>query len=169
MDPTARAIIDRYRLQPIPGEGGWFTQTWRSDTVLPRGALTAYDTDKPAGTAILALFCDEPEGYSALHRLPTTEVWNFCAGDPFMLLLLGEGAAAQVSLGPDITGRDRPQVIVPAHTWMGGRIAPGGRFSLLGCTLAPGFTEDDVEMGDRAELTATYPGYAAEIASLTRS
>ena len=157
-------------MQPIAGEGGWFTQTWRSDTILPRGSLPGYDTDKPAGTAILSLFCDDPEGFSALHRLPTSEIWHFCAGDPFTLLLLHrDGTSEQVSLGPDLAGGHHPQVVVPARTWMGGRIADHGRFALLGCTMAPGFTDDDVEMGACAALTAEYPERAADIASLTRS
>jgi uncharacterized protein len=158
--PDAKTLITRLGMAPIPGEGGWFRETWRSP---------GPPADKPVGTAILALFCDGPEGFSALHRLATTEIWHFCGGDPFVLLLLhADGSSEQVVLGPDVTGGDQVQVPVPAGTWMGGHLAAGGRFALIGCTMAPGFTEDDFETGRLGDLTAAYPDRADQIARLIR-
>jgi predicted cupin superfamily sugar epimerase len=51
---------------------------------------------------------------------------------------------------------------------MGGRVAAGGRWSLFGCTMAPGFTYGDYEHGDAADLTARYPAEAARIMALCR-
>jgi uncharacterized protein len=158
--PDAKALIARFGMTPIPEEGGWFCETWRSS-----GRLVG----KPVGTAILALFCDGPEGFSAVHRLATTEIWHFCGGDPFELLLLhADGSSDRVLLGPDVIGGDQVQVPVPAGTWMGGRLAAGGRFTLIGCTMAPGFTPEDFEAGDIDYLTAAYPDRAAEISRLVR-
>jgi uncharacterized protein len=160
--PDARALISRLGMAPIPGEGGWYCETWRS-------TLPGYGADKPAGTAILALFCEGPDGFSALHRLPTTELWHFCAGDPFVLLLLGaDGSDEELVLGPDLDTGQQVQVPVPPATWMGGRVVTGGRYSLVGCTMAPGFTADDFELGDRDDLVAAYPGRVDEISRLTR-
>jgi uncharacterized protein len=156
-------------MAPIPDEGGWFCQTWRSPDTVPGGTLPRYRADKPAGTAILALFCEGPDGFSALHRLPTTEVWHFCGGDAFVLLLLGaEGSSAEVVPGPDGAEGHQVQVPVPPGTWMGGHMVTGGRYSLLGCTIAPGFTADDLEVGRRDELIAAYPDRADKISRLTR-
>jgi predicted cupin superfamily sugar epimerase len=174
MDPDAQALIARFHMVPIPREGGWFCETWRSPITLPAGSLPGYQVDKPAGTAILALFCaDRADGFSALHRLATTEVWHFCGGDPFRLLLVpAAGEVADVVLGPNMTAGDEVQIAVPPGTWMGGQVAPQGRFSLLGCTMAPGFTPEDYEAGrleDQAALTAAYPDREAEIARLIRA
>jgi len=51
--------------------------------------------------------------------------------------------------------------------WQGTRLAPGGRFALLGCTVSPGFDFADYEHGVRAELQRAYPQAAAEIEALT--
>jgi predicted cupin superfamily sugar epimerase len=57
---------------------------------------------------------------------------------------------------------------VPGGTWQGSRLAPGGKFALLGTTMAPGFDPQDFEPGNRQKLSALYPNYAALIALLTR-
>jgi len=170
MHSDARACIDRLRLQPIPGEGGWFRETWRSPGVVRGGMLAGLPEDRPAGTAILALFCDDPAGFSALHRLPIPEVWHFCGGDPLRLLLLhADAAPEQVLLGADLVRAQVSQVVVPAGTWMGARLVENGRFALVGCTMAPGFVEGDCELGRRSTLMDTYPEQRAEIARLTRA
>jgi predicted cupin superfamily sugar epimerase len=156
MDPEAAQLVARLGLEPLPVEGGWFRQTWRSATVDAAG--------RPAGTAIIALYTTDDEGFSALHRLATPEVWHFYGGDPFGLLLLHpDGSSEDVLLGTETV-----QAIVPAGTWMGGRVADGGRFSLTGATMAPGFTAAEFEAGDREALVAAYPSRAFEIARLTR-
>jgi predicted cupin superfamily sugar epimerase len=168
--PEAGRLISRLGMVPIPVEGGWYRQTWRSPTVLPAGSVPGYGVAKPAGSAILALFCDAPAGFSAMHRLPTTEVWHFCGGDPFVLLLLRpDGSSEEVVLGPDIAEGNEVQVAVAPGTWMGGEVVAGGRFALVGCTMAPGFTSEDFEAGERAGLVAAYPGRAEQITRLTRS
>jgi predicted cupin superfamily sugar epimerase len=164
MHPEARALIDRLRLQPIPGEGGWFRETWRSPLTLAGGAVAGVDSDRPAGTAILALFCQDPRGFSALHRLPIDEVWHFYGGDPLHHVVLhDDGAAVHLNLGDD-----EVQTVVPAGRWMGGRVVDGGRYALIGCTMAPGFVDSDCELASRDELMARYPDEADEIIRLTR-
>jgi predicted cupin superfamily sugar epimerase len=167
--PDAKALIERLGMIPIPVEGGWYRQTWRSPEILPGGSVVGLAADAPVGTAILALFCDDPWGFSALHRLAATEVWHFCGGDPFHLLLLhGDGRSEDVVLGPDLATGHEVQQVVASGTWMGGAVAPGGRLSLLGCTMAPGFTDEGLECGERAALIAAFPDRAADITRLTR-
>jgi uncharacterized protein len=52
--------------------------------------------------------------------------------------------------------------------WQGSRLAPGGRWALMGTTMAPGYTDSDYMGGERAELQGRFPQFAAEIAHLTR-
>ncbi|WP_055494516.1 cupin domain-containing protein [Streptomyces sp. TP-A0356] len=158
---TPEDLVAHYGMEPIPREGGRFRQTWEG-AERPDG--------RPEGTAIVALLTAAPDDYSALHRLPSDEVWHFYLGDPLELLLLApDGAARTVVLGPDLLGGQHVQFTVPAGTWMGGRVAEGGSWTLFGCTMAPGFTYGAYEHGDAAELTARYPAEAARIAGLCRS
>ena len=169
MHPDARAVLTHLAMQPIPGEGGWFSETWRSTLRVAGGTFAGLALDRPAGTAILALFCEDPAGFSAFHRLPVDEVWHFTSGDPFVLFLLyPDGRREEVVLGPNVLAGHAAQVVAPAGVWMGGELAAGGRFALIACTMAPGFIPHDVELGQRDELLRTHPGGAASIIRLTR-
>ncbi|MFF1447489.1 cupin domain-containing protein [Streptomyces sp. NPDC058274] len=157
---TPEDLVAHYGLEPIPQEGGLFRQTWAG----PERA-----DGRPEGTAIVALLTSAPGDFSALHRLPTDEVWHFYLGDPLdMLLLAPDGTARTVVLGPDVLGGQHPQYTVPAGTWMGARVAGDGSWAFFGCTMAPGFTYEGYEHGDRAELTARYPAEEARITALSR-
>jgi uncharacterized protein len=167
---TAEAIVEALRLQPLPEEGGLFRQTWLSSDRLPQQALPArYRSEKAFGSAIYYLLTDEPDSFSALHRLPTDEVYHFYLGDPVeMLLLHPDGTGRQLVLGPQILEGQYVQLVVPRGVWQGSRLRPGGRFALLGTTMAPAFSPEDYEGGRRAQLQAAYPDEAGLIASLTR-
>jgi predicted cupin superfamily sugar epimerase len=167
---TAKMLIDLLALQPLAGEGGYFRQTWVAGDTIPASGLPArYGRAKPAGTAIYYLVTDADDGFSALHRLPTDEVYHFYLGDPVeQLLLHPDGRSERVILGSDLVDRQRVQHVAPAGSWQGTRLVPGGRVALLGTTMAPGFDPMDFEPGDRAALTRTFPAEAALIAELTR-
>jgi len=170
MHPDARALIARFGMAPIPVEGGWYVQTWASPTVLPPGTMPGYDGPKPTGTAILGLLTDDPDGFSAFHRLPTAEIWHFCAGDPIELVLLDpSGDGRLLVLGPDVLGSHHPQVVVGPRVWMAARVEAGGSYSLFATTMAPGFTASDFEAGSRRELALAYPQWAETVAALTRA
>lgn len=55
----------------------------------------------------------------------------------------------------------------PRGMWMGARLARGGAYALLGCTVCPGFEFTDYEDGERVALTLAYPEFANEIKLLT--
>ncbi|MFE5186560.1 cupin domain-containing protein [Streptomyces sp. NPDC056628] len=155
---TPEELVAHYRLEPIPREGGLFRRTWAGPE-RPDG--------RPQGTAIVALLT--ADDYSALHRLPSDEVWHFYLGDPLeMLLLAPDGTSRTAVLGHGVARGQHLQLTVPAGTWMGARVAAEGSWAFFGCTMAPGFTYADYEHGDLADLTARYPHEAARIAELCR-
>ncbi len=159
-DRLPEALIDFYGMAPLPREGGRFRRTWAG----PERA-----DGRPEGSAIVMLLTAEPGDFSALHRLPTDEIWHFYRGDPLALFLLPEdGGARTVILGPDVLGGQHVQFTVPAGTWMAAEVADGGSWTLFGCTMAPGFTFEDYEHGDAADLAARFPREAARIAALSR-
>lgn len=167
---TAEQLIAHLKLEPLPVEGGYFRQTYRSEETIPRGALPMrYPTDRTMGTAIYYLLTADPDSFSALHRLPTDEIYHFYLGDPVeMLLLHPEGRGEQIVLGPDVFGGQRVQFVAPRGVWQGSRLIPGGRFALLGTTMAPGFDESDYTGGECEELVRSYPEQAELIRQLTR-
>lgn len=167
---TAKELIEHLKLEPLPVEGGYFRQTYRSNESLARSALPGrYPSERVFGTAIYYLLSDEPDCFSALHRLPTEEIYHFYLGDPVELLLLhADGQSEHIVLGPEIFGGQQVQFVVPRGVWQGSRLIPGGRWGLLGTTMAPGYDPSDFEGGDRETLLQRYPQEAELIRALTR-
>jgi predicted cupin superfamily sugar epimerase len=151
-------VIELLGLAPLPVEGGWFRQIWRSPP----------DAEQPAGTAIIAVLTDDEDGFSQFHRLHSDELWHFYGGDPIELVLLEPGGTSQhVELGADLAAGQRPVHVVVAGVWMAARTT--GRWSLFGTTMAPGFTSDAYEGGRIEDLLAGWPGERDAILALTRA
>ncbi len=167
---TIESITKHFALEALPVEGGIFTQTYKSAEVIPHAALPArYKGDKPLGTAILFLFTPDADSFSAMHRLPTDEIYHFYLGDPIELLLLyPDGRSEWVLLGQDILHGQHVQYVVPHGTWMGSRMRADGQFALMGTTMSPGFTHHDFDGAIREHLIAQYPHAANWITQLTR-
>lgn len=160
---TAQELIERLELQPLPLEGGHYRETYRSSLRWVAGSSQA----KAVSTAIYYLLT--PETFSALHRLPTDEIFHFYLGDPVqMLQLMPDGTARTLLVGSDVLSGQSPQVVVPAGVWQGSRLLPGGAFALMGTTMAPGFDFKDYEAGT-ADLARRFPAYGNLIEKLLTS
>jgi predicted cupin superfamily sugar epimerase len=158
--PSADDIIRFLQLEPLPCEGGWYRETYRSPRPFPGIA-------RSAGTAIYYLLT--PDTFSALHRLPTDEIFHFYLGDPVEMLQLGpnpEDGGKIVTLGPDILTGHQVQTVVLAGVWQGSLLRAGGAFALLGTTMTPGFDFADYEAADRDALSAAFPAFTERIARL---
>jgi uncharacterized protein len=134
-DEAPDALIERLGLRPHP-EGGWFAETWREPTASP--------TERPASTAIYYLL--RRGEASHWHRVDATETWHFYAGDPLELRLAARDDASpeRQVLGADVASGQRPQVVVPKGWWQAAR--PLGEWTLVGCTVAPGFDFSGFEL-----------------------
>lgn len=168
MNARAAQIIETLGLQPLPMEGGYYVETYRSDEMIPRAVLPErYPADRCCSTLIYFLLT--PDVFSAMHRVKSDEVFHFYMGDPVeMLMIRPDGAHEVIAIGTNLDAGERPQVVVTQGVWQGCRLRPGGEFALMGCTVAPGFEFDDYEHGKRAELIDSYPECADMIALLTR-
>jgi predicted cupin superfamily sugar epimerase len=95
-------------------------------------------------------------------------VFHFYLGDPVRMLQLGPGNEGhEIVLGQDVAAGQQLQVLAPRDVWQGSILEPGGRFALLGCTVAPGFDYVDYEHGQRAELLKQFPKHTEMIRRLT--
>lgn len=130
----AEAVIEALGLQPHP-EGGWYAETWRAPA--PSG-------ERPASSAILYLL--RAGDRSHWHRVDADEIWQFSAGDPLELRIArGDGSPVEHHrLGGDVSAGDEPQLVVPAGAWQAAR--PLGKWSLVGCIVAPAFGFDGFEL-----------------------
>lgn len=164
--PSAEQLISLLELRPHPREGGFFCETYRADESLSAELLPArYGAARSVGTAIYYLLT--PNTFSTLHRLASDEIFHFYLGDPVEMLQLTPDGGKIITLGADILSGQQLQVLAPRGVWQGSRLLPGGKFALLGCTVAPGFDYADYEHGQRSLLTREFPEFAESIKRLT--
>lgn len=156
----SRQIIELLSLKPLSIEGGYFRETYRCAESSSGGK------ERAASTAIFYLL--DERTVSRIHRLRSDEIWHFYIGDPVELYLFKEsGVCEKKILGTAIDRGQSPQILVSKECWQGARLKDGGKFALMGTTVAPGFDEADFEAGKRGELLAAYPGCEEIINILT--
>ncbi|MBN9083400.1 MAG: cupin domain-containing protein [Rhizobiales bacterium] len=127
-DMTADEIIRLLDLQPHP-EGGHFRETYRDP---------ATDAAGRARSTLIYFLLAAGER-SAWHRVDAVEIWHWYAGAPLKLDIAAAGAPIEtIRLGADLLAGERPQGVVPAHAWQAAESL--GPWTLVGCTVAPGFT-----------------------------
>lgn len=151
---TAEDWIARLQLEPHP-EGGYFRRSYTAGLTL---LLPDRAGPRPAATAIYYLLRGGQR--SRLHRLKSDELWHFYTGSPLTVHVLdGEGQYVARSLGSDPTLDQQFQLSVSAGCWFGATVDDPAGFSLVGCTVAPGFDFADFELANRSALVRQYPRY----------
>jgi predicted cupin superfamily sugar epimerase len=167
MTPSAQTYIDALQLQAHP-EGGFFRETYRSVEVVVV-LISGDGTGVRRNVATGIYFLLEKGNFSAFHKIKSDEMWHFYAGHALEILeLKATGELLCTRLGPDIFRGEVHQHVVPADTWFASRVAEGSSFSLVGCTVAPGFDFADFCLADRETLSASYPQHGRVIVELTR-
>ena len=156
---TAEQLISKYGLAPLPGEGGYFRRFYTHSQKLE-------NSESHLASAIFYLITKT--NFSAMHRLPSEELFHFYEGHPVQMLQLDPaGGGRIVHLGPD----HERAIVVPGGFWQGMRLedsAPDAAFALFGVSVHPEFRNEEFELGDRAVLCAAYPEWRGEIVRLTR-
>jgi predicted cupin superfamily sugar epimerase len=132
---SADGIIRLLELQPHP-EGGHYRETFRDSHRADSGPGRA------ASTAIYFLL--RAGEISRWHRVDAAEVWHWYAGAPLALTIVEGKQRCEVKLGMDLTAGERPQAVVPAGAWQQAKSL--GPWTLVGCTVAPGFEFAGFEM-----------------------
>jgi predicted cupin superfamily sugar epimerase len=136
-EPTAAEIIARLALRPHP-EGGYYRETFRDLRLDANG--------RSRSTAIYFLLARGQRSH--WHRIDAVEVWHYYAGSPLMLEIADDNGRWSFRLGPDIAAGEQPQAIVPSDTWQSAEST--GDWTLVGCTVAPGFDFARFELAPKA-------------------
>jgi predicted cupin superfamily sugar epimerase len=123
---TAADIIARLGLKPHP-EGGHYRETFRDASVDGNG--------RSRSTAIYFLLARHERSH--WHRIDAVEVWHYYAGSALVLEMADSDGRRSIRLGADIFAGEVPQAVVPAHAWQAAESS--GDWTLVGCTVAPGF------------------------------
>jgi len=134
---SASEIIRSLDLKPHP-EGGHFRETFRDTRTIENG--------RAASTAIYFLLARGERSH--WHRIDAVEVWHYYAGAPLVLEMAGDNAPVRrMKLGLDIAMGERPQGIVPMGHWQAAESL--GDWTLVGCTVAPGFEFPEFEIAPK--------------------
>lgn len=145
---TPEEIIAELHMKPHP-EGGYYVETYRDDHSCNKG-------ERANSTAIYYLL--KAGEYSHWHRVDAAEVWHYYAGSPLELSVSNEiDLAEKIILGPDLASGARPQAVVKSGEWQAARSM--GSWSLVGCTVAPGFDFAGFQMARKNWVPKNWPPY----------
>jgi uncharacterized protein len=163
-----RYWIDKLGLKPH-AEGGFYRETYRAPLRIQKSALHGpFRGDRNASTAIYFLI--DGENFSAFHRIASDEMWHFYAGSTLTVEVIDPtGDHSQILVGNHPEAGEEFQAVVPAGCWFASHVKNPHSYSLVGCTVAPGFDFADFEIARRTSLAAEFPQHRALIERLTRA
>jgi len=164
---TVDTLVKELDLLPHP-EGGYYKETYRSEGKITQTCLSSdFSGERNMATGIYFLI--EKGNFSALHKIKSDETWHFYYGDALEVIEINEqGKLTITQIGSNILQGDTFQYTVKANTWFGSRVNSNGQFSLVGCTVYPGFDFNDFELAKRDDLIQLFPHHNQLISELTR-
>ena len=157
MNSEISNIIQKLSLQPHP-EGGFYKETYRSND-------TCLDGSRNLQTAIYFLLTSD--NVSHFHRIKSDEIWYFHAGSPLVVHTLTDEGHTQHLVGNDLLAGQTPQLLVQKNTIFGSSVLEKDSYSLVSCSVAPGFDFADFELFTKADLMKDYPDCEGIIDLLT--
>ncbi len=160
-------LIAKLKLKNHP-EGGWYAETYRSSELISQNFLPVrFKGDRNFSTAIYFLL---PAGvFSAFHRIQSDECWHFYEGEALNIYVIDQDSKLSIiKIGNNLSAGETFQAVVPAGCWFASRPAAEDGYSLVGCTVAPGFDFADFELAQAGELSALFPEHKTLIKSLCR-
>ncbi|MBC8319477.1 MAG: cupin domain-containing protein [Bacteroidetes bacterium] len=162
---NAQYWINHLGLLPHP-EGGHFREVYRSDEIIRLDSLPdRFTGDRTFSTSIYFLLTKNE--FSTFHKINSDELWHFYDGDPLTIYVIdnmGVLTVHKLGLFPD--KGILPQVTIRANHWFASETT--GNFSLVGCTVSPGFDFSDFEIAERQMLISQFDEHRDIIERYTR-
>jgi predicted cupin superfamily sugar epimerase len=162
-----KELVEKLNLEPHP-EGGYYRETYRSSGIIPQNGLGAhYSGSRNYCTGIYFLLTNK--NFSAFHKINQDEMWHFYEGSPLRIHMIDtKGDYMYQDIGTNLHIDEVPQFTVPAGVWFASEVVKGGNYSLVGCTVSPGFDFDDFVLATNKKLNKLFPKHKDIINRLTR-
>ena len=146
---------------------GYYRETYRAkDTVNQDNSLTKYNGVRNASTAIYYLLIDDD--ISAFHQLKSDEIFHFYAGSALDVHIINEqGEYSYYKLGNNPNNDEELQLVIPHGSWFASAVSEKNSYSLIGCTVSPGFDFNDFVLPTQEELINLYPQHQEIIKQFT--
>jgi len=164
---TTQYWINKLQLLKHP-EGGYYSEVYRSNEFVHKKNLpNRYSSFRAFSTSIYYLL--ESSEFSAFHRLKSDETWHFYEGSAInVLMIFPNGEFKRIAMGRDAEANEVYQAVIPQGCWFAAHVKDVDSFSLVGCTVSPGFDFEDFEMGRKNNLISLYPKYTRIIEQYCR-
>jgi len=160
---SANTIIEKFNMTSHP-EGGAFVETYKSPLSI---TATSFKGTRSSSTGIYFLL--DKDDFSGFHRIQSDEMWHFYLGGPLVVVeITPAGKLIETIIGQDILNGQKLQYVVKAGHWFASYPQDQKEFSLVGCTVAPGFEFEDFELATADALVNLYPNHGEVICRLTR-
>lgn len=159
--------IDHLQLQQHI-EGGYYSEVYRSGLTLSGQSLpSAFQGDRNSCTHIYFLL--QKNQFSAFHRIQSDELWHFYAGDPLVIYEIeANGVLTKHILGNNPVNGESLFCYIKAGSWFASQPLPQSEYSLVGCTVSPGFDFADFELAKKDVLIRQFPDHTELISKLCR-
>lgn len=157
----AKEIVQKLGLQAHP-EGGFYKETYRSAQTIE----TDRNEIRNISTAIYFLL--ENDNRSLFHRIQSNELWFFHQGEPLEIVFIKDGVLTTIILGNRFDDGEVLQATIPENTWFASGVKNSNGYSLVSCTVAPGFDFADFELAKRGNLIQEYPDLKETILKFTK-
>lgn len=163
---TIENIIKKLDLKKHP-EGGYFKETYRSLGEIDKNNLHKnFGANRNYSTCIYFLLTSEC--FSVFHRIRQDEIWHFYDGSAILLHMISKtGIHTKITIGRDFSKEQVPQFVVPSGYWFAAKVKDKNNYSLVGCTVSPGFDFDDFELSTRKMLISKFPQHKKVITDFT--
>ena len=167
MQNEIQKIAKKLQLLPHP-EGGFYRENYRCNLEIPQNILgKEFSGSRNASTCIYFMLTSD--SFSAFHRIKQDEIWHFYRGSTLNLYLISQdGELSIIKIGNDILNNETPQYVVPAGYWFAAEVIEQNAYSLVGCTVAPGFDFADFELAEKEKLCDLFPKHKEVIYELCR-
>ena len=159
----AAQLISILGLAPHP-EGGFFKETYRAKkNIKTLGLPGRYDGERSFCTGIYFLL--RGQDFSAFHKVNSDEMWHFYEGSPVVIYHIEGEQLIKTIVGP--VGEGVPQFVVPGGCWFAAEPLDKNSYTLVGCTVSPGFDFNDFELAERKVLAREWPQFKSVIDRLS--
>lgn len=164
MNEKAKYYIQKLQLNKHP-EGGYYREIYRSGEII---FIDAPNQNRKRNVSTSIYFLLEGSQKSKFHKLKSDELWHFYDGTAVKIYILdGKGKLTETMIGRDIENGELFQTTIGKNNWFAAEVMDKRSFTLIGCTVSPGFDFSDFELAKRANLLNKFPDHKELILRFT--